>query len=67
ADEWMLHAGDNLGKHFFDQNRLIGGLAYMPNKHVEMHLLYQYITQYRADNEAWQHINSIRLTLLQQL
>ena len=66
ADEWMLHAGDNLGKHFFDQNRLIGGLAYMPNKHVEMHLLYQYIAQYNADKTAWQHLQTIRLTLLQQ-
>lgn len=66
ADEWMLHAGDNLRKHFFDQNRLIGGLAYSPNKHVEMHLLYQYIAQYNADKTAWQHLQTIRLTLLQQ-
>lgn len=67
ADEWMLHAGDYLGKHFFDQNRLIGGLAYMANKQMELHLLYQYISQYQASNRAWQHINSIRLTLQHQL
>lgn len=67
ADEWMLHAGEDLGKHFFDQNRLIGGLAYLPNKQMEFHLLYQYIAQYQASNTAWQHINSIRLTLQHQL
>jgi hypothetical protein len=65
ADEWMLHAGEDVGKHFFDQNRLMGGIAYAPNKHMEIHLLYQQITQYQAAKEGWQHLHTIRLTLQQ--
>lgn len=67
ADEMMLHTGEGIGTHYFDQNRVVAGVALSPNRQFELALLYQYITQYQPSIEQINHIHSIRITLLHQL
>jgi Protein of unknown function (DUF2490) len=67
ASEIMLHAGDGIEKHYYDQFRLIGGVVLMPSKSLNLAVLYQYINQYRAATEQDYNIHTIRLTLLHQL
>ena len=67
ATEIMLHAGDGIEKHYYDQFRLIGGVVLMPSKSLNLAVLYQYINQYRAATEQDYNIHTIRLTLLHQL
>lgn len=67
ASEIMLHAGEGIEKHYFDQLRVIGGVILMPSKSFNVAVLYQYINQYRPAAEQHFNIHSIRLTLLHQL
>jgi hypothetical protein len=65
--EILLHAGDDIEKHYFDQLRLIGGFVLMPSRELNLAVLYQYINQYRPSVEEHFNIHTIRLTLLHQL
>lgn len=67
ADEIMLHSGEGIGTHYFDQNRVVAGIVLSPNRQLELALLYQYIAQYQPTTEQTNHIHSIRITLLHQL
>lgn len=67
ASEIMLHSGEGIDKHYFDQLRVIGGVILMPSKTVNMAVLYQYINQYRPAAEQHFNIHTIRLTLQHQL
>jgi len=67
ATELMLHTGDGIGKHYFDQFRLIGGIILMPSRTINLAVLYQYINQYSVASEQHNNIHAIRLTLLHQL
>jgi len=67
ADEIMLHTGEGISNHYFDQNRVVAGVALSPNRQLELALLYQYIAQYQPATEQTNHIHSIRITLLHQL
>jgi hypothetical protein len=66
ASEIMLHAGDGIEKHYFDQLRIIGGIVLLPSKNLNLAVLYQYINQYRPAISSHVNIHSIRLTLLHQ-
>lgn len=67
ATEIMLHAGEGINKHYFDQLRLIGGITLLPTRQINLAILYQYINQYRPSTQQDYNIHSIRLTLLHQL
>jgi Protein of unknown function (DUF2490) len=67
ATEIMLHSGDGIDKHYFDQLRIIGGFILMPSKNLNLAVLYQYINQYRPATEQAYNIHTIRLTLLHQI
>ncbi len=67
ASEILLHAGEGIEKHYFDQLRVIGGVVLMPSSTINLAVLYQYINQYRPSTEQHYNIHSIRLTLLHQL
>ncbi|HSC54962.1 MAG TPA: DUF2490 domain-containing protein [Phnomibacter sp.] len=67
ADELMLHAGEGIGTHYFDQNRVLAGLAIQPNKKLEVAALYQLITQYQPSQQTHSNVHGIRLTILHQL
>jgi Protein of unknown function (DUF2490) len=67
ASEIMLHAGDGIEKHYFDQLRILGGVTLLPSKSLNIAILYQYINQYRPSVEEHFNIHTIRLTLLHQL
>jgi len=67
ADEIMLHTGEGIGTHYFDQNRLLAGVSLSPNRKIELALLYQYIVQHQPSLEETINIHSIRITLLHQL
>jgi hypothetical protein len=66
ASEIMLHAGDGIEKHYFDQLRIIGGVVLLPSKNLNLAVLYQYINQYRPPIKQHVNIHTIRLTLLHQ-
>ena len=67
GSEIMLHAGEGIEKHYFDQFRIVGGIVLMPSKSINLAVLYQYIHQYRPSTEQAYNIHTIRLTLLHQI
>ena len=67
ASEIMLHAGDRIDRHYFDQLRIIGGVVLLPSQNLNLAVLYQYINQYRPSVGQHVNIHSIRFTLLHQI
>jgi hypothetical protein len=64
ADEIMLHAGEQVKQHYFEQNRVIGGITLAPSSAIELALLYQYSLQYLPVPECMEQLHTLRLTLL---
>ncbi len=67
ANELMLHAGEGIGTHYFDQNRTLAGVVISPNRKLELAVLYQFIVQYLPAVKSQQYIHSLRLSILHQL
>jgi hypothetical protein len=67
ATEIMLHAGEGIKRHYYDQFRMVGGVVLMPSKNLNLAVLYQYINQYRPAAEQHHNIHTIRFTLLHQI
>lgn len=63
ADEIFLHAGEGIHQHFFDRNRLIGGVVWRFKPNLELATLYQYTIQYNLLLEKIEHQHTIRFTL----
>lgn len=62
ANEIMAQAGKRVGKHYFDQNRLITGLEWRSASNHSIFLLYQYTNRYRLATENVANVHVIRFT-----
>ncbi len=67
ANEIMVHAGDYVKQHYFEQNRLIGGMVLAPSSSLELAVLYQYTLQYLPLAERLQTWHVVRFTLQHNL
>jgi hypothetical protein len=67
ANEIMIHSGDNLGNHIFNQNRTLAGVVISPNRKLDFAVLYQLILQYQPVLDKVEEVNSIRLTAFHNL
>ncbi|HSK12501.1 MAG TPA: DUF2490 domain-containing protein [Phnomibacter sp.] len=67
ATELMLHSGQGINDHNFDQFRLVGGPVVQLSKPMQLALLYQYINQYKPISQRHQNIHSLRLTLFHNI
>jgi hypothetical protein len=67
ANEIMIHGGDNIGNHIFNQNRTLAGVVISPNRKLDFAVLYQLILQYQPVLDQIEEVNSIRLTAFHNL
>lgn len=67
ANEIMFHTGDAITKRNFEQNRTLLGAIFHFSPTMELAVLYQYIMQLVPQTQQINHINSVRITLQQNL
>lgn len=66
SEEIMLHAGESIDMHFFDQNRLQAGFEWKVANSAFLQAGYMHLIQYQPVQERWRQSHAIRLNIRHQ-
>jgi hypothetical protein len=66
-DELYVNFGKSVVNNYFDQNRLFGGISYMPTPHVTFQMGFTYEFQQLASGNKYKEIDALRLAVYHNL